>query len=111
MLYISTSYLSLEKRKEKEKQKLLQKASQNCLSIKVTFERNEPTTSSHKITHSPDLHNDLQVSSEIIQPEETSNNNHHDNVPNENNRERIKNSKYPNASSNGIPEKNQPKYI
>ena len=32
-------------------------------------------------------------------------------MPNENNRERIKNSKYPNASFNGIPEKNQPKYI
>ena len=75
------------------------------------FERNEPTTSSHTITHSRDLQNDLQVSPEIIQPEEISNYDHHDNVPNENNRERIKNSKYPNASSNGIPEKNQPKYI
>ena len=106
MLYISTSYLSLEKRKEKEKQKLLQKASQNCLSIKAIFERNEPTTSSHMITHSPDLENNLQVSPEI-----TSSHDNHDNLPNENNRERIRNSKYPNASFNGIPEKNQPKYI
>ena len=56
-----------QKRKEKEKQKLLQKASQNCLSIKAIFERNEPTTSSHTIPHSPDLQNDLQVSPEIIQ--------------------------------------------
>ena len=32
-------------------------------------------------------------------------------MPNENNREHIKNSKYPNVSFNGIPEKNQPKYI
>ena len=43
--------------------------------------------------------------------EETSNYDNHDNVPNENNWERIKNSKYPNASFKGIPEKNQPKYI
>ena len=49
-----------QKRKEKEKQKLLQKASQNCLSIKAIFERNKPTTSSHTITHSRDLQNDLQ---------------------------------------------------
>ena len=48
---------------------------------------------------------------EIIQPEETFNYDHHDNVPNENNRERIKNSKYLSASFNEIPEKNQPKYI
>ena len=40
-----------------------------------------------------------------------SNYDHHGNVPNENNREPIKNSKYPNASFNGISEKNQPKYI
>ena len=98
-----------QKRKEKQKQKLLQKASQNCLSIKTVFERNEPSTSSHRDTHSPDLRNDLQVSHEIIQPEETSNYDHPDNEPNENNREHIKNSKYPNASFNGIPEKNQPK--
>ena len=52
-----------------------------------------------------------QVSPEIIQSEETSNYDHHDNAPNENNRERIKSSKYPNASFNGVPEKNQPKYI
>ena len=73
---------------------------------KAIFERNEPTTSSHMITHSPDLENNLQVSPEI-----TSSHDKHDNLPNENNRERIKNSKYPNASFNGIPEKNQPKYI
>ena len=101
-----------QKRKEKEKQKLLQKAkiqmpkSQNCLSIKAIFERNEPTTSFRMNTHSPDLENDLQVSPEI-----TSNYDNHDNVPNENNRQRIKNSKYANASFNGIPEKNQPKFI
>ena len=95
-----------QKRKEKEKQKLLQKASQNCLSIKAIFERNEPTTSFHMITHSPDLENDLQVSPEI-----TSNYYNHDNVPNENNRQRIKISKYANASFSGIPEKNQPKFI
>ena len=75
------------------------------------MERNEPTTSSHTITHSPDLQNDLQVSPEIIQLEETSNYDHHNNLPNENNWERIKNSQYPNAYFNGIPEKNQPKYI
>ena len=91
---------------KKEKQKLL-----HCLSIKVIFKRNEPTTSSHTINHSPGLQNDLQVSPSSIQPEETSNYDHHDNVPNENNRERIKNSKYPNASFNEIPEKNQLKYI
>ena len=85
-----------QKRKEKQKQKLLQKASQNCLSIKTIFERNEPSTSSHTDTHSPDLRNDLQVSHEIIQPEETSYYDHPDNEPNENNREQIKNSKYPN---------------
>ena len=62
-------------------------------------------------THSSDLQNDLQVSNEIIQPEETSHYDHPDNKPNENNHEHIKNSKYPNASFNGIPEKNQPKYI
>ena len=94
------------KNAKKEKQKLL-----HCLSIKAIFERNEPSTSSHTITHSPDPQNDLQVSPEIIQPEETSNYDHHDNVLNENNRKRIKNSKYPNTSFNGIPEKNQPKYI
>ena len=59
------------------------------------------------ITHSPDLQNDLQVSPEIYK-RKTSNYDHHDNVPNENNRERIKNSKCP---FNGIPDKNQPKYI
>ena len=91
---------------KREKQKLL-----HCLSTKAIFERKEPTTSSHTITHSLDLQNDLQVSPEIIQPEETSNYDHHDNVLNENNRERIKKSKYPNTSFNGMPEKNHPKYI
>ena len=71
--------MTSQKRKEKEKQELLQKDN-FCLSIKAIFERNEPTTSSHTITHSPDLQNDLQVSPEIIQPEETSNYDHHDNV-------------------------------
>ena len=85
--------------------------SQNCLSIKAIFERNETSTSSHTDTYSPDLQNDLQVSPEIIQPKETFNYDHRDNEPNENNREGIKNSKYPNVSFNGIPEKNQPKYI
>ena len=46
-----------QKRKEKQKQKLLQKASQNCLSIKAIFERNEPYTTSHTDTHSLDLQN------------------------------------------------------
>ena len=62
------------------------------------------------ITHSPDLQNDLQVSPEIYK-RKTTNYDHQDNVRNENNRERIKNSKYRNASFNGIPEKNQLKYI
>ena len=44
---------------------------------------------------------------EIKKPEETSNYDYPDNVPNENNREHIKNSKYPNVSFKGIPEKNQ----
>ena len=77
----------------KEEQKLLQKASQNCLSIKTIFDRNEPSTNSHTDTHSPDLRNDLLVSPEIIQPEETSNYNHPDSIPNESNREHIKNFK------------------
>ena len=100
-----------QKRKEKQKQKLLQKASQNWLSIKAIFKRNEPSTSSHTDTHLPDLQNDSQVSHEIILPEETSNYDHTDNEPNENNQEHIKNSKYPNASFNRILEKNRPKYI
>ena len=37
------------KRKEKQKQKLLQKASQNCLST------NEPSTNFHSLTHALDL--------------------------------------------------------
>ena len=41
-----------------------------------------------------DLQNDLQVSREIIQPEETSNYDHPDNEPTKNNRAHIKNSKY-----------------
>ena len=51
-----------QKRKEKQKQKLLQKASQNCFSVKAIFERDEPSSSSHTDIHSPDLQNDLQVS-------------------------------------------------
>ena len=48
-----------QRRKEKQTQKLLQKGSQNCLSIKAIFEKNEPSTSSHTDTHSPDLQNNL----------------------------------------------------
>ena len=62
-----------QERKEKQKQKLLRKASQNCLSINAIFERNEPSTSSHADTHSLDLQNDLQLSPEIIPLEEASN--------------------------------------
>ena len=62
-------------------------------------------------THSPDLQNDLQVSHEIIQPEEISIYDNPYNEPNENNSEHIKNSKCPNASFNRTPEKNRPKYI
>ena len=51
-------HMSSQKRKEKQKQKLLQKASQNYLSIKAIFGRNEPSTSYHTGTHSPDLQND-----------------------------------------------------
>ena len=97
--------MSWQKRKEKQKQKLLPKAGQICLSVKAIFERNKPSTSSHT-----DLQNDLHVSPEIIQPEETSNYEYPDKVPSENNCEHIKNSKYPNVSFNGIPGKNQPKY-
>ena len=97
--------MPLQKHKEKQKQKLVHKASQNCLSIKAIFERNEPSASSHMDIHSPDLQNDLHVSPEIIQPEETSNYDHPGNEPNENNREHIKNSKYRNVSFYGIPEK------
>ena len=82
--------MSSQKHKGKQKQKLLQKASRNYLSIKAIFERNEPSTSSHTDTHSLDLQSDWQVSPEIIQPEETSNHNHPNNVPNENNHEYIK---------------------
>ena len=102
--------MTLQKRKEKEKQKLLQKDS-FCQSIKLFLrEMNQllvliwsPTQLIYKMIY--------RFYHEIIQPEETFNYDQHDNVPNENNRERIKNSKYPNASFNGIPEKNQPKYI
>ena len=82
-----------QKRKERQKQNLLQKASRNCLSIKAIFERNETSTSSHTNTHSSDLQNDLQVSPEIIQFEERYNYGHPDNVPNENNREHINSSR------------------
>ena len=102
--------MSSQKRKEKQKQKLLQKASQNHLSIKTIFERNEPSTSFHTDTRSADLQNNLQVSLETIQPEKASNYDHPDNVLNENNRKHIKNSKYSNVSFNRIPQKNQPKY-
>ena len=94
-----------EKGKEK-KQKLLQEASQNCLLVKSVFERNEPSTTFHADTDSPDLRNDLWVSHEFTQPEETSNYDHPDNEPYKNNREHIKNSKYLNDSLNGILEKN-----
>ena len=93
-----------QRRKEKQKQKMF-------LSIEAIFERNEPSTSSHTDTHSPDLQNDLQISPEIIQLKETSNYDQPDNVTNENNCGHIKSSKYPNVSLNGISEKNQPKYI
>ena len=62
-----------QERKEKQKQKLLQKASLNFLSINAIFERNEPSTSFHTDTHSLDLQNDLQLSPEIIPLEEASN--------------------------------------
>ena len=78
--------MPLQKCKEKEKQTVTK--SKSKLSV---FERNEPSTSSHMITHSPDLQNDLKDSPEIIQPEETSNYNHHGNITNENNGECIKN--------------------
>ena len=81
------------------------------LSIEAILERNEPSTSSHMDTHSPDLQNDLQISPEIIQLKKTSNYDQPDNVTNENNCGHIKSSKYPNVSLNGISEKNQPKYI
>ena len=44
-----------QKCKEQQKHKLLQIASQGCLSIKAIFERNELSTSSHTNTQSPDL--------------------------------------------------------
>ena len=68
-----------QRHKEKQKQKLLQKASQNRLSIKAIFERSEPSTSSHTDTHSPDLQNDLQISPEIIQSKKISNYNQPEN--------------------------------
>ena len=54
--------------------------------------------------------NDLQISPEIIQSKETSNNDQPYNVTNENNCGNIKSSKHPNVSFNGTSEKNQPKY-
>ena len=71
--------MPLQRHKEKQKQKLLQKASQNRLSIKAIFERSEPSTSSHMDTHSPDLQNDLKISPEIIQSKKTSNYNQPEN--------------------------------
>ena len=78
-----------QKEKQKQKQKLLQKASQNFLSVKNVFERNELSTRSHTDIQSADLQNDIQLSPEIIQTEETSKYDHLDNVPNENNRKDI----------------------
>ena len=65
--------MSSQESKEKQKLKLLQKASQDCLPINAIFERNEPSTSSYTDTYSPDFQNDLQVSPEIIPLEETYN--------------------------------------
>ena len=53
--------MASQRHKEKQKQKLLQKASQNFLSAKAIFERNEPSTSHYKDFHSLDLQNDLQI--------------------------------------------------
>ena len=69
------------------------------------------STSSHSITQSANLQNDLQVSPKIIQLEETSNYGHPDSIPNENNREHIKNSNYSNVSFKEIQEKYQTKYM
>ena len=80
-----------QKPKEKQKQKLLRKASQNSLPVKAILEINKPSTSSHTDTQSPDLQNDLQISPEVIQPEKTSNYDHPDTVPDGDNREYIKN--------------------
>ena len=65
--------MALQRHKEKQKKKLLQKASQNFLSAKAIFERNEPSTIYYKDFHSLDLQNDLQILPETIQPKERSN--------------------------------------
>ena len=65
--------MASQRHKEKQKQKLLQKASQNFLSAKAIFERNEPSTIYYKDFHSLDLQNDLQILPETIQPKERSN--------------------------------------
>ena len=44
--------MASQRHKEKQKQKLLQKASQNFLSAKAIFERNEPSTIYYKDFHS-----------------------------------------------------------
>ena len=65
--------MASQRHKEKQKQKLLQKASQNFLSAKAIFERNEPSTIYYKDFHSLDLQNDLQILPETIQPKERCN--------------------------------------
>ena len=65
--------MASQRHKEKQKKKLLQKASQNFLSAKAIFERNEPSTIYYKDFHSLDLQNDLQILPETIQPKERSN--------------------------------------
>ena len=65
--------MASQRHKEKQKKKLLQKASQNFLSAKAIFERIEPSTIYYKDFHSLDLQNDLQILPETIQPKERSN--------------------------------------
>ena len=65
--------MASQRHKEKQKKKLLQKASQNFLSAKAIFERNEPSTIYYMDFHSLDLQNDLQILPETIQPKERSN--------------------------------------
>ena len=65
--------MASQRHKEKQEKKLLQKASQNFLSAKAIFERNEPSTIYYKDFHSLDLQNDLQILPETIQPKERSN--------------------------------------
>ena len=97
--------MTSQKRKEKQKLTLLQKAIQNCLST------NEPPTNSHSLTHSFDLQMIYRFHQKLSNLKKHPTTITNDNVPNKNNRERIKTSKYFNGSFNGILEKNQPKYI